>query len=181
MTNGDDNQPDTETTFRPIPDGGLADSLPGWLKERPAWSVDGTSVSTLLPDHSVIDPRRLVHDEDLPEWLRAIALRGINTVELPNLVIDDLDEDAQPVESHIEPTLDDALPQYSPPPTKPEWMTHAASPPLIPQESMGDMKQWLSSGETLPEQRQFWRDPVVLGFAAAGFLVIVVALYLLLS
>ena len=64
----------------PIPDGGLSDSMPDWLRRPPAWRTlkDTDDVQTEPvrsaelpePDTSVIDPRTFLTDDDLPLWLR---------------------------------------------------------------------------------------------------------------
>jgi hypothetical protein len=66
----------------PIPDGGLADSMPDWLRRPPAWQmVSGGDSAKRNYDHShvlsqgetsVIDPRTLLTEEDLPLWLRSL-------------------------------------------------------------------------------------------------------------
>lgn len=74
----DDQQPEE---LRPIPDGGLKDNMPGWLKRPPAWrnmpSAEQRHERTLPdPDTSEIDPKTLVDVNDLPQWLQTIAARG---------------------------------------------------------------------------------------------------------
>lgn len=64
----------------PIPDGGLAASMPEWLQRPPAWR--GMTVreperrDLPPPDTSVIDPRTMLQIDDLPEWLQRIAARS---------------------------------------------------------------------------------------------------------
>lgn len=72
--------------MRPIPDGGLKEAMPSWLKRPPAWrnmpSAEERHQRTLPePDSSEIDPKSLVDVDDLPHWLQAIAAR--EKVELP--------------------------------------------------------------------------------------------------
>lgn len=74
----DSKQPES---MRPIPDGGLKDSMPSWLKRPPAWrelpSAEQRHERTLPdPDTSEIDPHSLVEVADLPKWLQSIAARG---------------------------------------------------------------------------------------------------------
>lgn len=74
----DDQQQPEE--MRPIPDGGLKDAMPSWLKRPPAWrsmpSAEERHERTLPePDTSEIDPRTLVDVSDLPQWLQSIASR----------------------------------------------------------------------------------------------------------
>ena len=90
--------------MRPIPDGGLKEAMPSWLKRPPAWrdlpSVEERHERTLPePDTSTIDPHSLVDVTDLPQWLQAIAARG----NVPAPAADDVAEvvtaaEAVPVE-----------------------------------------------------------------------------------
>lgn len=92
----DVSEPDETTTeaaerdaMRPIPDGGLQQAMPEWLRRPPAWrdlpkraeSAAGTppepARKTLPePDTSEIDPRSLVDVSDLPLWLQDLAARA---------------------------------------------------------------------------------------------------------
>lgn len=93
---------DEPDMMRPIPDGGLQQSMPEWLRRPPAWrnlpkkavttdeAVAGpaqadqepeqqsTQVAVQLPeaDTSEIDPRSLVDITDLPQWLQDMAARS---------------------------------------------------------------------------------------------------------
>lgn len=82
-----------------LPDGGLSEKMPDWLRRPPAWRSlpkadaarepdtpaavvrDPETVAAAPPrvlpepDTSVIDPRTLVDVADLPEWLQEIAAR----------------------------------------------------------------------------------------------------------
>lgn len=61
---------------RAIPDGGLGEAMPEWLRRPPAWrQLEPRAPRKPLPppDTSVIDPATLVSVDDLPAWLRAIA------------------------------------------------------------------------------------------------------------
>lgn len=85
----DNKQPDT---MRPIPDGGLKDAMPAWLKRPPAWrnmpTAEERHERTLPePDTSVIDPHSLLDVSDLPQWLQTIAERGNMPVPEPDPVI----------------------------------------------------------------------------------------------
>jgi hypothetical protein len=66
----------------PLPDGGLASSMPSWLREPPRLAV------TELPAPAAIaagddapplgphaDPRTFLSDDDFPQWLRDLATR----------------------------------------------------------------------------------------------------------
>jgi hypothetical protein len=98
--------------MRPIPDGGLQQSMPEWLRRPPAWrnlpkkeapagqdtespsSSESTNVAAAAaaaaaappplpdPDTSEIDPRSLVDVADLPLWLQDIASRESAPAEL---------------------------------------------------------------------------------------------------
>lgn len=71
-----------EREIPPIPDGGLATSMPDWLRRPPAWRTlperevlpPENAAPTNLPeaDTSMIDPREFIHDDDLPAWLRSL-------------------------------------------------------------------------------------------------------------
>lgn len=85
----DDQQPQE---LRPIPDGGLKDNMPGWLKRPPAWrnmpSAEQRHERTLPePDTSEIDPKTLVDINDLPQWLQTIAARGDVPVPAPDQTV----------------------------------------------------------------------------------------------
>ncbi len=92
----DDTMTETTTTevdaMRPIPDGGLQQSMPEWLRRPPAWrnlprreepasgdlppeALAKPEKSLPEPDTSEIDPRSLVDVSDLPQWLQDLAAR----------------------------------------------------------------------------------------------------------
>ena len=50
----------------PIPDGGLARAMPGWLRDAPF-----ANAASLAKDES--DPAAFLSEEDLPPWLRHLA------------------------------------------------------------------------------------------------------------
>ena len=83
---------DKSDQMRPIPDGGLKDAMPSWLKRPPAWrdlpSVEERHERTLPdPDTSLIDPHSLVDVNVLPQWLQSIAARGepqVADIETPD-------------------------------------------------------------------------------------------------
>ncbi len=72
-----DAAPSDEPFGRPLPDGGLADAMPDWLRRPPAWR-DPTAGGSYLPppDTSPIDPSTLIDVEDLSPWLQRIARRS---------------------------------------------------------------------------------------------------------
>lgn len=74
-----DKQPTEE--LRPLPDGGLKEAMPAWLKRPPAWRNMPTAEERFErtlpePDTSEIDPSSLVDISDLPEWLQVVAARA---------------------------------------------------------------------------------------------------------
>jgi hypothetical protein len=80
--------PRDEAKMPSIPDGGLSESMPEWLRRPPAWRTlkDDDVVQTEPvaaehlpePDTSVIDPRTFLTDDDLPLWLRNMG-RGLRS------------------------------------------------------------------------------------------------------
>ena len=74
---GDAEQPRGEPFGRPMPDGGLAEAMPEWLRRPPAWreTTARRGKAAPTPDTSPIDPRTLIGVEDLPDWLQRIAQR----------------------------------------------------------------------------------------------------------
>lgn len=80
----------TDEEMRPLPDGGLSNAMPDWLRRPPAWrdmprqDRPATGEKPLPePDTSVIDPRQLITVDDLPQWLRDIAAREPMTEPAP--------------------------------------------------------------------------------------------------
>lgn len=84
--------------MRPIPDGGLQQAIPEWLRRPPAWrnlpkredpavaavETASTPVRELPePDTGTIDPRTLVDVLDLPQWLQDMAARESAAVPAP--------------------------------------------------------------------------------------------------
>ena len=90
----------SDEEMRPLPDGGLTEGLPDWLRRPPAWrnlsrkergeGAGEAEQSLPEPDTSLIDPRTLVDVADLPAWLQQIATRG----EKPALVAPETDHDS---------------------------------------------------------------------------------------
>jgi hypothetical protein len=74
---------DDQSNLPPIPDGGLAESMPDWLRRPPAWRTlpdrevaipePEDAAELPEPDESVIDPRTFLSDDDLPAWLRNLG------------------------------------------------------------------------------------------------------------
>ncbi len=77
----DQQRTDSERTaqaFPSIPDGGLGDAMPEWLRTTPDWSQSPQVARQVPPPNtSTIDPATLVAVDDLPEWLQAMARRGL--------------------------------------------------------------------------------------------------------
>ena len=107
----DDQQPED---LRPIPDGGLKDNMPGWLKRPPAWrnmpSAEQRHERTLPePDTSEIDPKTLVDVNDLPQWLQAIAARGDVPVPAPDQTVGHALEQIQAVSARTREPAPEAV------------------------------------------------------------------------
>jgi hypothetical protein len=85
--------PRDEAKMPSIPDGGLSESMPEWLRRPPAWRTlkDDDVVQTEPvvaehlpePDTTVIDPRSLLTDDDLPLWLRNMGRGRRSRRDLP--------------------------------------------------------------------------------------------------
>jgi hypothetical protein len=75
----------------PLPDGGLRASMPSWLREPPAPTVESAPVAPFLPEVAPeqvadlaplgprADPRTFLSDDDFPQWLRDLAVRREGT------------------------------------------------------------------------------------------------------
>lgn len=65
----------------PLPDGGLAASMPTWLREPPSPSPDLLPAPTQAPGSlgPKADPRTFLSDDDFPRWLRDLAARRDET------------------------------------------------------------------------------------------------------
>lgn len=90
--------PGPDEELRPLPDGGLTETMPEWLRRPPAWrDLERTNVgeSPMLPDPdtSVIDPRTFVELADLPAWLQAIAARGEEPAQVGEDIVFNSQED----------------------------------------------------------------------------------------
>jgi hypothetical protein len=72
-----------QSNLPPIPDGGLGEAMPDWLRRPPAWrtlpdrevTMPEPAETAALPeaDASIIDPRSFITDDDLPAWLRTFG------------------------------------------------------------------------------------------------------------
>ena len=74
----------------PLPEGGLAASMPAWLREPPAPSSkpqtrrrSASSAPALAPLGPRADPRTFLSDDDFPRWLRDLAARQQATSAAP--------------------------------------------------------------------------------------------------
>jgi hypothetical protein len=70
----------------PLPDGGLAASMPAWLREptslAPPPGATAAASNDLAPLGARADPRTFLTDDDFPRWLRDLAAR---TTQIPPL------------------------------------------------------------------------------------------------
>jgi hypothetical protein len=60
-----------ETPLPPIPDGGLARAMPGWLRSSPQSAVETTPTPPPAPNEFA----SILSDEDIPVWLKRMAER----------------------------------------------------------------------------------------------------------
>lgn len=95
---------DNQEPMRPIPDGGLKDAMPAWLKRPPAWRSLPTAEERFErtlpePDTSEIDPASLVDVSDLPQWLQSIAAREIDPHPEPDEAVEHAVEILQTVQA----------------------------------------------------------------------------------
>lgn len=101
---------DNQEPMRPIPDGGLKDAMPAWLKRPPAWRSLPTAEERFErtlpePDTSIIDPASLVDISDLPQWLQSIAAREIEPLPEPDEAVEhavEVVQTARAEEDHLE-------------------------------------------------------------------------------
>lgn len=163
--------PDDDT--KPIPDGGLGVSMPDWLRTPPDWASSNRESRIPAPDRSPIDPRTLVREEDLPQWLVAVSRRGIQTG------VSREPESPQPAEIDSEPEV--VIAEVD---SRPEWVIRAAESgsPLGKPENDAAVRQWLTSGDFVDDAgwKTRLRDPVLMVLVAvAALVVIAIAAYLL--
>lgn len=169
----DDQQPEE---MRPIPDGGLKDAMPGWLKRPPAWrnmpTPEQRHERTLPdPDTREIDPRSLVDVSDLPQWLQTIAARSEEDSTESDHVVEHAIEQIQAAARVPEPVVEEPVvvevEQIKDP--KPEPVD--ATIPTSPKKELG-----LMTDESTPEGAS--RPPylIPLLITAFGILVLIVGL-----
>lgn len=127
--------------MRPIPDGGLQDAMPSWLKRPPAWRNMPTAEERFErtlpePDTSEIDPKSLVDITDLPQWLQMIAAR--EAVPAPEPAIEHAVEQilqTQPEPDAVEIEVDNPDPEPVPIPEAEESVP-VTEPVLTPPEML---------------------------------------------
>lgn len=157
---------DSGPILRPIPDGGLASGIPDWLNKRPSWSRSAPPVTVLEPDSSTIDPRFLVSDEDLPDWLRELASRDQVSVTPDGTILDpefDVDPDAS--------VTDRA--------SRPLWKSELADTVNVQSGPESIAREWFESGEPVAGRSYLLQDPVLLVLGAAAVIIIIIAVILL--
>lgn len=156
--------------MRPIPDGGLKDAMPGWLKRPPAWRSMPTAEQrherTLPePDTSEIDPRTLVDVSDLPQWLQTIAARGDVPAPEPDDAVEHALEQVQAASRREEPKA----PEIQPDPVVVSDEDNVPEPAAKPE--IGLLTDESTSSE-LPEaaitRTVFW----IVGVVMAGIILI---------
>lgn len=117
--------------MRPIPDGGLKDAMPSWLKRPPAWrnmpTAEERHERTLPePDTSQINPHSLLDVSDLPQWLQTIAERGELPAPQPDAAVSHAVEQLQAAAS--QPIADPPQPANE----EPEVDASAQPEPVLP-------------------------------------------------
>jgi len=146
---------DDDPEMRPLPDGGLGENMPDWLRRPPAWRVlPATQMPAFEPDPatttpprelppedaSVIEPTSLIEFEDLPRWLRELGTQ--------RLTREGDDEVAEPVEASVT----DGEDLESSAPVAPE-----SAPGAVPEpSSAGDAAP---QGNALPEAEELHQAP----------------------
>lgn len=116
---------------RAIPDGGLGEAMPEWLRRPPAWRHLEPRAPARAPlpppDTSEIDPATLVSIEDFPAWLQAVARPAAVPAQEPPA------PQATP-ERRVIPRVIEARPRPAPAPGEdaPADEPAATSPPFVP-------------------------------------------------
>ncbi|HWV34507.1 MAG TPA: hypothetical protein VNZ55_02670 [Thermomicrobiales bacterium] len=122
---------DDDPEMRPLPDGGLGENMPDWLRRPPAWRVlpaaqmpvfEPDPATTTPPrelppeDTSVIEPTSLIEFGDLPRWLREL---GTQRLTRENEAAETVDAPVQEAggEEHSEPVAPEAAPGAVPEPS----------------------------------------------------------------
>jgi hypothetical protein len=174
-------KPDEQPNLPHIPDGGLSESMPEWLRRPPAWRTlkdseivaPAPAATATLPeaDTSPIDPRSFLTDDDLPGWLRALG-RGWQPVVPPG---DEhpADEPAPSTPAPAEPTEEASpsagrfVPLQPAPSTGPGVAPEGATPAST------------ATRGTEPAPHAWWQRSQVVALLAAALLVAIVAIVIL--
>lgn len=172
----------------PIPDGGLAASMPEWLQRPPAWR--GMTIreperrELPPPDTSVIDPRTMLRLDDLPEWLQRIAARsgGAGTAE-------GVDEDpaiAPPEEGHaravrVEQPEGHARTVRGREPVKPPVADRPTGEPVSPSASpQVQTRPIVLQPSPASRPTGWWRSSFLVACLAIAILLILIVIWLIL-
>ena len=138
---------DDDPEMRPLPDGGLGENMPDWLRRPPAWRVlpatqmpafepdpETTTPPRELPpeDTSVIEPTSLIEFDDLPRWLRELGTQRLTREDEMAETVDASVTDGEDLESSA--------------PLAPE-----SAPSAVPEPSSADAAP---QGDALPEAEE---------------------------
>lgn len=198
---------DDDPEMRPLPDGGLGENMPDWLRRPPAWRVlpatqmpafepdpETTTPPRELPpeDTSVIEPTSLIEFDDLPRWLRELGTQrlagGDEVAETVEAVVTDAEGEESPVPVAPDSTARaapepssavDAAPQGDALPTseEPSPSPEPAPEPIPVETSTPDESKPMP--EAPAREIQFWqRGEVVLLLVAALLIAVAVAILL---
>ena len=169
--------------MRPIPDGGLKDAMPSWLKRPPAWRSMPTAEerherALPEPDTSEIDPKTLVDINDLPQWLQTIAARGEVPQPIPDQTVGHALEQVQAASARMrEDALIDAPPATEDVPeaaSDHDPVTHTA----LEQQEVGLLTD--EPATSLPPAPGASRPPYLIwGLVACGAIITVVVVIIL--
>lgn len=178
-------QPDIQDEeFRPIPDGGLGEAMPDWLKSRPAWANETPARQIPEPDTSPIDPRTLVREEDLPGWLLAISRRQLESREAATIE-EEAPISTPPVEAEIvsraEPVIDEPVrerEQEQEQEQEQDGPVEAASSPVRNPEA-DDAPVPIDVTGSSPGWMQQHQDPVLIALIVLAIVIVLSATYLL--
>ena len=198
---------DDDPEMRPLPDGGLGENMPDWLRRPPAWRVlPATQMPSFEPDPatttpprelppedtSVIEPTSLIEFDDLPRWLRELGTQRLTHEDEVTETVDVSVTDAEGEESPVPVAPDsaaraapapssavDAAPQGDALPTSEEPLP---APEPAPEPSHAETSTPAGS-KPMPaapaREIQFWqRGEVVLLLVAALLVAVVVAILL---
>lgn len=174
---------DDHDNLPPIPDGGLAESMPDWLRRPPAWRTlrDSEVVQTRPaetatlpePDTSDIDPRAFVSDDDLPAWLRDLGhARRVAATPGDD---DALAPEAEPArEPSPEPVAPAEAPEERPPSRFVPRQLDVNPPPAT-----GRAPRPAALTAQPPEGAPWWRGTIAVAVLAVLLLLAIVAIVVL--